>query len=283
MQNAKSLFRKLDIKAPIGAQLANILILEHPVIFIYLPSHDIGFEFEAARTPFLRNTAPSTSDGIPSHNGTSYRVEEVEEGDMPSDTRVTDLMDCMKSNSLSNPSVTKETSKADNAVLVTDKQIPEAISVGLSLQLSGEPHRTHATNSPESGDTGFYFEQELKTVFSDLMGEMNPDDFLCFDGVYDDSVDLGEARWYGMEERGRDDAEEVREVELDEGREAALMTRKGGGLEEELVVDLEERESNVLKQSRNGDQEEERESSFPSGRILFGEIELEEGEIPCFL
>lgn len=235
---------------------------------------------------------PLTSDGIPSQNGTLYRVEEVEEGDLPSDTRVTDLMDSMKSaansiklpedaNEVSNPNVTKEISKANNAVNFTDKQIPEATAAGISLQFSGDSHRTLATNSPESGDTGFYFEQELRSVFSDLMGGMNPDDFLCLDGVYDDSVDLREARWCDMEEKGRVD-------ELDEVREAAFEMRKGDGLgqhdlKEELVVDLEERQGNVLKESRNGGLEERREDSFPSGRILFGEMELEEGEIPCFL
>lgn len=292
-KNSKSPFRKLDIKAPMGSQLANMLILEHPIIFVYLPTHEYDFEVEAARiSPFHRNTVPSTFDGIPTHNGTLYKVEEVEEGEMPSDTRVTDLMDCMKSsanfieapedaNLPSNTCVANEISKVDNAVHFTDKQIPEPISGGFRYQPSGETHRAPATNSPESGDAGFYFDQELRDACSDLIGEMNPDDFLCFDGFYDDSVDLREATWYDMEERKRYDASDV---QLDGVRGDVFESRKGDDLgeikgnsvlKEEVVADLEERKGDFLKENR--------ENSFLSGGLPFGEMELEEGEIPCYL
>ncbi|KAH0453888.1 hypothetical protein IEQ34_018212 [Dendrobium chrysotoxum] len=289
-KNSKSIFRKLDIKAPIGSQLAKIVVLEHPIIFVYLPSHENGFEVEASRMPLLRNTPPSTFDGIPSHNGTLYRVEEVEEGDMPSDTRITDLVDCRKSvancNVPSNTFIAKEIAKTDNAVPFTDKQITVATTGVFKHQLSGEAQGELATNSPESGDAVFYFEKELRDAYSDLIGEMNPDDFLCLDSVYEDSVDLREARWYDIEERGRGDAEEIRDAELDELRDA-FEIRKGDGLaekeenddlKEKLVADF----GNELKVRRDGDLEEKREDSFLSGGIPFGEMELEEGEIPCF-
>ncbi|XP_028554377.1 uncharacterized protein LOC110107492 isoform X1 [Dendrobium catenatum] len=270
-KNSKSTFRKLDIEAPIGSQLAKIVVLEHPIIFVYLPSHENGFEVEASRMPLLRNPPPSTFDGIPSHNGTLYRVEEVEEGEMPSDTRITDLVDCRKSeancNVPSNTFIAKEIAKED-------KQITEANTGVVKDQISGEAQGEQATNSPESGEAVFYFEKELRDAYSDLIGEMNPDDFLCLDGVYEDSVDLREGRWYDIEERRRGDAEELRDPELDELRDA-FEGRKGDGLGEK-------EENDDLKVRRNGDLEEKRVDSFLSGGFSFGEMELEEGEIPCF-
>ncbi|PKU60436.1 hypothetical protein MA16_Dca027104 [Dendrobium catenatum] len=173
-KNSKSTFRKLDIKAPIGSQLAKIVMLEHPINFVYLPSHENGFEVEASRMPLLRNPTPSTFDGIPIHNGTLYRVE-VQEGEMPSDTRIANLVECRKSEANCN--------------------ITEANTVVFKDQTTGEAQGEVAANSPESGDAKFYFEKELRDAYSDLIGEMNPDDFLCLDGVYEDSVDLREGRW----------------------------------------------------------------------------------------
>ncbi|KAL0909800.1 hypothetical protein M5K25_020698 [Dendrobium thyrsiflorum] len=262
-KNSKSTFRKLDIKAPIGSQLAKIVVVEHPIIFVYLPSHENGFEVETSRMPLLRNKPPSTFDGIRSHNGTLYRVEEVEEGDMPSDTRITDLVDCRKSlancNEPSNTFIAKEIAKADNAVPFTDKQITEATTGVFKHQLSGEAQGELATNSPESEEAVFYFEKELRDAYSDLIGEMNPDDFLCLDSVYEDSVDL------------RDAFEIMKGDGLGEKEE-------NDDLKEKLVTNF----GNDLKVRRDGDLEEKREDLFLSGGIPFGEMELEEGEIPCF-
>ncbi|XP_020583758.1 uncharacterized protein LOC110026897 isoform X2 [Phalaenopsis equestris] len=267
-KNSKSPFRKLDMKTSLGSQLAKVMIVEHPIIFVYHPSYNIDFEVEAAITPFLRNTEPSIFEGLPSHNRTSYRVEEVEEGDIPSTTRVTDLMDSVKSaadcikgsevaNLPSNLLVPEEILETDHvAIHFTDKQIPEETAGGSNHQLYGKTHRALDINSPESGEPGLYFQQELRDAYSELIGEMNPDDFLCLDGVYGDAVDLREERWYDMEERRRVDAE---------------VPRNLGGHEE----------NNDLKE-KLADLEEKRENSFLSDRILFGEMELEEGEIPYF-
>ncbi|KAK8953347.1 hypothetical protein KSP40_PGU019046 [Platanthera guangdongensis] len=184
-KGSKSLFRKLDIKAPIHRQFSNITILEYPVIFVYLPSFDHDFEVETWKIPSIRDTVPPSI--CPSPSGTLYKVEEVEEGDGASDTIITDLM--------------------------------------------------------------FYFDQEVRDAYSDLIGEMNPDDFLCLD----DSFEISKGNVLG-ESKGNEGFKE-----------------------------LEEAEGNVLKKMRIGNAGEIGDHFFFSDEVPFGEMELEEGEIPCCL
>lgn len=276
-KGSRSLFRKLDIKAPIHPQLANITILEYPVIFVYLPSCGHDFEVETGRTPFISDTVPPTCP-----TGRLYKVEEVVEDEGASDTIVTDLMDTRKFENSSVPSntrLTNEVVKADNAIHFTDNHISKASNGGFRHQLCENGH--------ESVDAGFYFDQEVKDAYSDLIGEMNPDDFLCLDGVYDDNDELGEAIWYGIDESKRDDEKMAWDGPLDQPAEYSFEVDMGTVLGEskgnEGFKDLEDAEGNVLKKRRLCDTGEIRDHFFFSDEVPFGEMELEEGEIPCFL
>ncbi|XP_058760110.1 uncharacterized protein LOC131633415 [Vicia villosa] len=88
----KSPFKELDMKAPIIQQLENIVILEYPVVFVFLPSHAINFEV-------IKNVIPSTPKSpqkdsevnlIP--EGVSFREEEIEDDNNFDDPKVFDLL-----------------------------------------------------------------------------------------------------------------------------------------------------------------------------------------------
>lgn len=60
-----------------------------------------------------------------------------------------------------------------------------------SLTEKAEVYSSSPVNSLElPGDAMFDFQQELRDAYSDLMGEINPDDFLCLDGGYN-KADFG--------------------------------------------------------------------------------------------
>ncbi|CAK8564964.1 unnamed protein product [Lathyrus sativus] len=88
----KSPFKELDMKAPIRQQLKNIVILEYPVVFVFLPSHTINFEV-------IKNVIPSTPKSpqkdsevnlIP--EGVSFREEEIGDDNNFDDPKVFDLL-----------------------------------------------------------------------------------------------------------------------------------------------------------------------------------------------
>ncbi|KAJ6830195.1 box C/D snoRNA protein 1-like [Iris pallida] len=242
----KSPFRELDIKAPIGKQLEDVLILEYPVIFVFLPTHSHDFEVEKFTKPSSKNKEPPVSfDSVPSPKGTLFMEEEIEEGELPSETLVTDFADHVSSvpsvaevdhdpnmripntvvedlepisnqktgasmleeakmfslcpvNSVTtvphyNAQIPQGNEIAAEVFHASDVQIPGAVAEGLrpvgsqicgaSLLEEADIFLNDTVIAMESSeDAKSDFQQELRDVYSELLGEMNPDDFLCFDG-----------------------------------------------------------------------------------------------------
>ncbi|KAG0494449.1 hypothetical protein HPP92_005443 [Vanilla planifolia] len=252
----KSTFRKLDINSPLSCQLRNILILEYPLIFVYLPSHEHDFEVETIGKPLARKAVSVTSDDFQSHKGTLFREVEFEEGDMASYTRVTDQMDCEKpeatsvdvpsdATAFSDTKFAEAPSKEDIDVDFTNEHM-QKVTNGDCGHLDGEEQMVFAPSSPQISEDGFCFEQELTDVYSDLIGEINPDDFLCLDAGYNDADYLGDASWCFMEE----------------GKEN--VSKEGNHYNMNLHVVEEGRDDAILPVCQP-----------------CGEVELEEGEIPC--
>ncbi|KAK1576583.1 hypothetical protein Q3G72_015096 [Acer saccharum] len=50
----KSPFRELDIKALIRQQLSNVVLLEYPIIYVFLPAHSFDFEVVKDSQPVMR-------------------------------------------------------------------------------------------------------------------------------------------------------------------------------------------------------------------------------------
>ncbi|KAF2319351.1 hypothetical protein GH714_014968 [Hevea brasiliensis] len=138
----KSPFYELDIKAPLKQQLANVVILEYPVIYVFLPSH--SYDFEVVKDVKPVTNRPESKNSV--HNdesspkGVAFREEEIEENDDSSNPQVYDFL--------------------KNVIL------------------------NHGTRNFEAMD--FDFDQGLMDAYSDLIGQVNPDDFLDLEvGTYD--------------------------------------------------------------------------------------------------
>ena len=60
------------MKAPIKEQLANIVILEFPVVFVFLPSHTINFEVIKDVNINTHKSLKKDSEGNQSPEGESF-------------------------------------------------------------------------------------------------------------------------------------------------------------------------------------------------------------------
>ncbi|PKA46990.1 hypothetical protein AXF42_Ash011664 [Apostasia shenzhenica] len=249
-KGSKSLFRKLNVTSSIGSQLKNIVILEYPVIYVYLHSHHCDFEVEYV--PFSKNEVSSGSDLKPCVKDSLYTEEEIKEADNPSATLVTDLMhrtnpaaNCLDVhkgvNNALNAQVAKNTAGAGTTSEFVDTQMPEDNIKGHGIS-NVEDCRSIGPNSPE-----FCFEQELTGAYLNLICEINPDDFLSID---DDEIACSVNR--------RDVSEKC-------------MGSSG----------LEEKTTDIVRERRSKDPEQSKENPIFSNGYSLGEVELEEGEIPC--
>lgn len=228
----KSPFRELNIRDPVGQQLEDVLVLEYPIIFVFLPSHSYDFEVEKVAKPSSKSKeAPVSMDSVPSPKGTLFEEEEIEEDEVPVDTLVTDLADhtslvpekvvhdsdmqepnkkhqpsmregakmctryplnLVKSSPHYTSQISQENETAAEVVSASHMQMCGAVSegskpvasqnCGASSADEADIHSRDTVMAVKSEDAKPDFHRELREVYSELLGEMNPDDFLCFDG-----------------------------------------------------------------------------------------------------
>ncbi|KAJ9563247.1 hypothetical protein OSB04_008407 [Centaurea solstitialis] len=173
----RSPFRELDIKAPIHQQLANLVIIEYPVIHVFLPSHSLDFEVvkDIIPPPVQPKTDP-VKDSQPSPKGTNQRSRLCR-------SSVLDLMN--QSNHKTEPK--DEEGLNHKPVDSTDKDK----ELGVADMMN------------------FDFDPELIDVYSNLISETNPDDFLDFDGLLSDNMQL-----HGEKSDCRVTKEELEEGEI---------------------------------------------------------------------
>ncbi|KAL8140690.1 hypothetical protein V2J09_006711 [Rumex salicifolius] len=94
----RSAFRELDINAPLSHLLSNLMILEYPVIHVFLPSD--SYDFKVVRDlkpiPVKLEPKPCETDNLPNQSdGTLFREEEFEEGIFP-EPQILDLVSDFK-------------------------------------------------------------------------------------------------------------------------------------------------------------------------------------------
>ncbi|KAG5565230.1 hypothetical protein RHGRI_001208 [Rhododendron griersonianum] len=179
----KSPFRELDIKAPIRQQLENLVILEYPVIHVFLPSHPCDFEVIKDAIPERIENKQSLSSNHPSPKGVTFREEEIEDDPSPN-PQVLDLMKC------SIPSKDKVIEKEFHEKLDTPLLETQDHEAQDNLYCSS----TKTTNAGVFEDTDFDFEQGLIDAYSDLIAQTNPDDFLDWEGMFPEEVGPVERR-----------------------------------------------------------------------------------------
>ncbi|CAM8889057.1 unnamed protein product [Rhodiola kirilowii] len=180
----ESPFYELDVRAPIKEQLANVTLLEHPVIHVFLPSHTFDFEVIKVGDRYPPKPDPKIeSEQFSPQKGVTFKEEEIEENESPSEPQVIDL--------IAHPKSTH--AEPEKARHIADPQP------------SGQMENNAEPNLEE-----FKFEQGLFDSYSDLLAEVNPDEFLDFDcdflGELPDNIDFstlgqdeleeGEIPWY---------------------------------------------------------------------------------------
>lgn len=165
IQGPKSPFKELDMKAPIREQLANVVILEFPVIHVFLPSHSINFEVIKPVNPTTHKPLQKDCDGTQSPKGIPFREEEIEEDDNSSpEPHVFDLMKHLNSESHQLPGQNKSSS---------DKPLIEGDTAG---HLSHSSHKSK--DSDLSENVPYDLDSNFMDIYSDLMAIINPEDFI---------------------------------------------------------------------------------------------------------
>ncbi|KAE9591964.1 hypothetical protein Lal_00038348 [Lupinus albus] len=180
----KSPFKELDMKAPIRQQLANVNILEFPVVFVFLPSHRIDFEVIKDANPMTPRSMQKDIEGKECIEGVSFREEEIEDDNNSADPRVFDLMKHPESSS--SPQIPSQNRNFEEA---PNKPLFEGQTLG---NLSAPLLETDELKF--SQDLPFDFDDESIMEVFDLMNEMNPDDYFNFDFDFakktEDEIDL---------------------------------------------------------------------------------------------
>lgn len=203
----RSPFRELDVKIPIKQQLANIVILEYPVIYVFLPSHSFDFEVIKDANPVTHKPELKDFGSNPSPQGVPFKEEEIEDDSNSSDPHVYDLMKNVSSSPMHQfPHWNSRSEKATNNS--SERPLLARVATGNSS------HSSSNTNEPGVSDLmEFDFDQGLMDAYSDLMAVINPDDFLDLEGEFAEEVDVEE----GIDlpgVRGVFSAEELEEGEI---------------------------------------------------------------------
>ncbi|KAL6179188.1 hypothetical protein ACLB2K_050704 [Fragaria x ananassa] len=172
-KGTRSPYRKLDLRIPIRQQLANLDILEYPVIYVFLPSHSIDFEVVKDVTRNVhKQEIQNYGSNDPSAGGVPFKEEEIEDDN--SCPKVLDLMGHETSVSLPHPDKSRCEKEIINS---SDRALPAIIAAEIGSRSSSK--------DKEKGlfeDMEFDFDQGLIDSYSDLIAEINPDDFLDLDG-----------------------------------------------------------------------------------------------------
>lgn len=207
MQGPRSPFRELDVKIPIKQQLANIVILEYPVIYVFLPSHSFDFEVIKDANPVTHKPELKDFGSNPSPQGVPFKEEEIEDDSNSSDPHVYDLMKNVSSSPMHQfPHWNSRSEKPTNNS--SERPLLARVATGNSS------HSSSNTNEPGVSELmEFDFDQGLMDAYSDLMAVINPDDFLDLEGEFAEEVDV-EERIDLPGVRGVFSAEELEEGEI---------------------------------------------------------------------
>ncbi|KAJ6425054.1 hypothetical protein OIU84_025763 [Salix udensis] len=175
----KSAFREIDIKSSLRQQLANVVILEHPVIHVFLPS--LKFDFEVVKDVRLVNhrldAKNSVSNDCPSPKGIVFREEKIEDDAniCSSDPQVYDLM----KNEILSPS--NEICDLNASLKALENIFDDSLAVR-----EAAANGVHSSSKSEETfeNMEFDFDQGLMDAYSDLISGINPDDFLDLESVF---------------------------------------------------------------------------------------------------
>ncbi|KAL6560446.1 hypothetical protein OROGR_004005 [Orobanche gracilis] len=192
-KGSRSPFRQLNVRAPICEQLSNMVILEYPVIHVYLPSHSYNFLVINDLAQRKIETKEPVCDDSPSTKGVAFKEEEIEDrGDL--DPLVSDLM---------NPANDKRPrTKNEQDELVPPPQvvpIKRAKSLGFGrIEDENVGGKSCIEQLDEIGDFDFDFDFD-PDLYPDLF-DANADCIFDFDGELAEERDVEDGEFLGEEE-----------------------------------------------------------------------------------
>ncbi|KAF7842948.1 Box C/D snoRNA protein 1 [Senna tora] len=182
----KSPFKELDMKAPIRQQLANVVVLEFPVIHVFLPSDNINFEVIKNVNPTIHKPLQKDCDDNQSPKGISFREEEIQDDNNSTDSQIFDLMK-NKGADLSCQVLSQNKSSEDALNNSSDKPL-----------LEGDIAGKFSHSYPETKELEFAekialdFEENFMDVYADLMAQINPGDFFDFESEFANKTEVEE-------------------------------------------------------------------------------------------
>ncbi|KAF8395903.1 hypothetical protein HHK36_019858 [Tetracentron sinense] len=200
----RSPFRELDIKAPIIQQLANIVMVEYPVIHVFLPSHSYDFDVVKDANPFPEKSElrEPVRTNHPSPKGAHFKEEEIEDDDISRDPQVLDLRKHVNQDpvlQILSGSLLQGRKEEKEVTLSSDRLLSARLAEDTKLgTYSAEDNDTYpgsnANRLEDTEDMNFDIEQDLRDAYSDLLAQINPDDFLNLEGGFADEGVLEERR-----------------------------------------------------------------------------------------
>ncbi|XP_010556966.1 PREDICTED: box C/D snoRNA protein 1 [Tarenaya hassleriana] len=192
-KGAKSPFKELNMKAPLRQQLGQTVILEYPVIHVFLPSQ--SYDFEIIKDTVHVNSRPAPKDSVnkaeEGPHGITFKEEEIEGDDLSSfEPKVLDLI---KQVNCSPCQPAPEESRVENGV-----------------PRDSNPRVERGEEGGNCGEMELELDQGLLDTYSEIFAEMNPDDFFDFEGdlEIDDDGNL-ENLGIGFAEDGPEEGEIV--------------------------------------------------------------------------
>ncbi|XP_062111173.1 uncharacterized protein LOC133822749 [Humulus lupulus] len=178
-KGSTSPFYELDVKVPLRQQLTNKVILEYPVIYVFLPSHNIDFEVVKDDYPTFPKPDLKTSESD-SHleiGGVPFKEEEI----MEIGRSLPQLYDLVKNESLAKSASPHQFTNQSMSENVLNNSSERATSTGVAAE---DGFQSPISNT-DKGNVEFDFDQELIDEYSELIKEINPDDFLNLEGLLD--------------------------------------------------------------------------------------------------
>lgn len=196
----KSPFCQLNMKASIREQLENVVILEYPIVYVFLPSHSYDFEVIKKSIPIkMEIKEPARNDHL-SPKVVTFKVEEIEDGGA-SEPHVSDLTYCAYENSKT---------KKEPEYSVKSPLAVRAVKGARSIFKSDVC--TRATEDGNAGcsfrtmqlapcdDIDFDLEPGLLDMYSNLLSETNIDNLLDFGTILADEHKNLEVETFLLEE-----------------------------------------------------------------------------------
>lgn len=177
-----------------------MVILEYPVVYVFLPSHSYDFEVINNSIPIKTEIKESARNDRPSPKGVTFKVDEFEDGGA-SEPHVSDLTNCAYENSKTKkePEYPVKSPLAVRAVKRA-RSIFQSDTCTRATEDGNEGSSFSTMQLAPYDDIDFDLKPGLLDVYSNLISETNIDNLLDFGSVLGDEHKNLEVETFLLEE-----------------------------------------------------------------------------------